>query len=98
MTPKNRDAWMDFAETLFEAGQLEEALEAYGRALQLKPDCAETYLSQARTHLALGNADESFRSLKMALGLDPSQKEQLSQTHPELYGDLKIRRMLGLDR
>ena len=88
---------MDFAETLFEADQLEEALEAYRTALTLKPDCAQTYFHQAKALFALGQPEESIRSLKMAFRLDPTQRDEFPDAYPELYGDQRIRRMLDLD-
>ena len=98
VSPKNREAWTDYAETLFEAGQLEEALEAFSQSLKLKPDCAKTYFHRAIAQLALGQSDESIQSLKMAFHLDPKQKEGFPQAYPELYRDQRIRRMLDLDQ
>jgi len=88
---------MDFAETLFEADQLQDALEAYRTALSLKPDCAQTYFNQAKALFALGQPEESIRSLKMAFRLDPTQRDEFPDAYPELYRDQRIRRMLDLD-
>ena len=82
MAPKNRDAWVDFAETLFEAEMLEEALEAYGKALTLRPDDAEAYVSQARAHFALGNSDESIYSLKMGIRIGSETERRLLTVLP----------------
>ena len=94
----NREAWLDYAETLFEAKRMEDALEAYSRAQKLQPDHPESYFRQAKALLALGRSDESIRSLKIAFDLDPQKKEEFAHTYPELYRDARIRNELGLDR
>ena len=97
LDPENRDAWLDYAETLFKSSRMEEALEAYGSALSLKPDCAGAYVQQAKALLALGRSEESLRSLKMAFVIDPKKKDEWQTSWPELLADSRIRRELGLD-
>src|SRR5690625_7747011 len=94
----NRDAWVDYAETLFEDHRFEEALQAYRSALDLSPENAGAYFQQAKALFALGRPEESIRSLKTAFRLDPDKKTEFAHTYPDLYRDARIRTILGLDR
>lgn len=77
---------------------MEDALEAYRRAVSLNPDNATAYIQQAKAFRALGKPDETIRSLKTALKLDPEQRDDLARTFPELYRDTRVRKQLGFDR
>ncbi len=98
IAPKNRDAWLDYAETLFEAKQIEDSLEAYRTALLLDPDCAVVYVQQAKVLFALGRTEESIHALKMAFKLDPEKKKEFPKMYPDLYRNSRIRGFLDLDR
>ena len=98
LSPENREAWHDLAETLYETDQAEDALEAYRKALSLNPNVAGTYLQQAKALMALGRSDESLRSIEMALRLDPKKKDELLLSFPDLSQNSVLRGKLGLDR
>jgi predicted Zn-dependent protease len=97
LSPDSRDAWVDYAETLLEARRPHDALEAFRRAASLEPGNAGTYFQQAKALFALGRREESVRSLKTAFLLDPSKRDEFAHAYPEMYGDVRIRRLLDID-
>src|SRR5690625_7766627 len=86
----NRDAWVDYAETLFEDHRFEEALQAHRSALDLSPENAGAYFQQAKALFALGRPEERIRLLMKALRLDLDKKTELALTYPHLYRDARI--------
>ena len=57
--------------TLFELERLEEALEAYRKAVTTAPDSAEALQGIIQCQLRLGHADKAMTTLKRALMVDP---------------------------
>jgi tetratricopeptide (TPR) repeat protein len=75
-------------QTLYAHGDLTGAISAYGEALQLDPEHAETYHYLGLAFQKYGSLPEALTSFKMAVRLDPNltsaqrSLEQLLQTHP----------------
>lgn len=63
---------MDKGYSLTELGRLEEALEAYDRAIQLQPDYAWAWARRARTLRLLERYEEALACYDRALTLDPN--------------------------
>ena len=57
--------------TLKEQGKLDEAIEAYDRALSLKPDYFEAYNNKANALKDQGKLEEAISSYKKAISLKP---------------------------
>ncbi|MGF1464241.1 MAG: tetratricopeptide repeat protein [Maricaulaceae bacterium] len=58
---------------LKQTGRVEDALESYGEALQLRPDMAEAYLNRGAVFLQLNRFVEAIDAINAGLGLDPEQ-------------------------
>lgn len=52
-------------------GKLDQALQAYDRSIQLKPDDAKTYYNRGLTLKALGRLQEAVQSYEKAIQLQP---------------------------
>ena len=52
-------------------GKLDQALQAYDRSIQLKPDDAKTYHNRGLTLKALGRLQEAVQSYEKAIQLQP---------------------------
>ena len=57
---------------LEKSDRVEEALEAYNRAVELRPELGEGYLGLARIHLGRGRQDQARRVLQQAAGRIPN--------------------------
>ena len=64
--------------TLQEQGKLNEAIEAYGKAISLQPDFAEAHNNIGSTFLEQGKLDQALEASKKALSLQPDFGEAQS--------------------
>jgi tetratricopeptide (TPR) repeat protein len=71
-------AYNDAAGRLYESGQFEKALEAYDRALELRPADRSALKGLVSTHVALGTADEAAELLEQAAADTPDDPELVS--------------------
>ena len=80
-------------------GRYGEALEAYGRAMQLEPDYAWAHCRRARTCSLLGRREEALRDLGRAVDLDGDfwGKGRTDGDSGSLHGDPEFRQLVGLD-
>ena len=60
---------------LEKSGRVEEAFEAYGRAVEVSPELGEGYLGLARIHLARDRQDQARAVLQQAAGRIPNDPE-----------------------
>jgi tetratricopeptide (TPR) repeat protein len=81
--------------------KIKEEIEAFERAIHIKPDDAEAYYTLAATYDSIGRSQEAIASYKEAIRIDPDfppahfllgnryvidgNKESALQTHKELY-------------
>ena len=63
---------------LWEGGQSEKALSAYGTAIQLKPDYAEVYNNRGNINNGLGSHDAALEDYNEAIRLNPNFAEAYS--------------------
>lgn len=59
---------------LAEAGAYDEAIKAFSRAIELKPDFGEAYYNRGFVYLSIGDSSKAFPDLSRAgeLGIVPS--------------------------
>ena len=62
-------------QTLKQLGKLEEAIEAYKKAIALKPDYAKAYYNMGVTLKDQGKLDEAIEANKKATTLKPDYAE-----------------------
>ena len=60
---------------LKEQGKLEEAIEAYNKALAIKPDYAEAYNNMGNTLQEQGKLEEAIEAYNKALAIKPDYAE-----------------------
>ena len=65
------DEWLERASGLEEV-DTEEAIEAYERALELRPDVLEAWINLGRLHAESGDAQEAEICFRRALTIDPT--------------------------
>ncbi len=65
--PDNAQLWSVHSQTLRAAGQLQQAVEAADRALQLQPDDGLTHLRRAQALLDMNRENDAMASLRNAL-------------------------------
>jgi tetratricopeptide (TPR) repeat protein len=70
-------AFMEAATRLFDTGQFEKALNAYSRALEIRPNDDAALKGVVSSHVALGSADEAAELLERMLGERPDDPELL---------------------
>ena len=67
--------------TLQEQGKLEEAIEAYNKAIALKPDYAVAYYNVGNALKDQGKLEEAIEAYNKAIALKPDHAEALSQAY-----------------
>ena len=77
LDPKFIDAWNSLGHAYRKTKDYDKALEAYKRALDLKPDSASTHENQARTFLAMGNKDAAMREYEILKRLNAKMADEL---------------------
>jgi predicted TPR repeat methyltransferase len=72
--PQQAEIWCARGAALKKSGMLEQALDSYGQALQLRPDYAMAEHYRANALRALGRREDAVRSYRRAreLGADPA--------------------------
>ena len=69
--PASADQWIDRAIAL-EEREPAAAIDAYQRALRLRPDCTEVWINLGRLHAESGDAAAAHDCFRSALDLDPA--------------------------
>jgi tetratricopeptide (TPR) repeat protein len=77
MDPGNLAAWRGSGAVLLESGEARQALDAFRRLLQLRPEDAGGIHGAARALARLGRLDEAARVAAFAARLDPSSGNEL---------------------
>ncbi len=80
--------------SLFNRGRFAEAVPAFERATELKPDWPEAYLYLGRSHLSLGQWQDALPPLRAAYRLSPDQTRREAG---ELILDVLLRHAAELD-
>ena len=69
--PKNQSAWAELGNLYFDSDQPQEAIEAYGKYLALKPDNADVRTDMGIMYRKLGDSDRALKEFSMAAQSDP---------------------------
>jgi tetratricopeptide (TPR) repeat protein len=73
--PTSSRAHLNHATALQDAGRVDEAAEAFSKALRLNPDSAKAHVSLATILIGKGNLDDAHTHYEQALQMDPSNAE-----------------------
>lgn len=66
LSPRNAVAWFDKGNVLFHQGDLDSAISAYTRAIELESEMGEAYYNRGYIHLKLGNQAKGIEDLSKA--------------------------------
>lgn len=78
MQPEAAKAYSEAAKRLFESGQYEKSLDAYSKALELRPNNRGALKGLVSAHAALGTADDAAELLEKAVADAPDDAELIS--------------------
>lgn len=70
--PKNLDAWIKLGNVLMDTNRYQEAVEAYGKALELDPRNVNVRVDMGTCYKNSGRPEIAVREYKKALELDPN--------------------------
>jgi cytochrome c-type biogenesis protein CcmH/NrfG len=86
--PKNADTWEHLGNLYFDAGEAAKAVNAYGRALELKPDNANVMVDCGVMYRELRQYDKALEFFNKALAVNPRHEFALFNSGIVLYHDL----------
>lgn len=86
---KNHDAWVSLGNAYFDSHQAARAVEAYGKALVLKPEDPNVLTDQGVMYRELQQYDKALANFQKASKLDPKHTQSLFNQGVVLAFDLK---------
>jgi tetratricopeptide (TPR) repeat protein len=92
--PRNPQAWNSLGYDLFHADDLDNALEAFERAIELEPNRASTYFNLARIAARMGDKSKAIEHFARAVELQPDLQDRLDED-PDLRPFKDDPQMLG---
>ncbi|HJW71986.1 MAG TPA: tetratricopeptide repeat protein [Geothrix sp.] len=87
--PKNHDAWADLGNLYFDSHQPQKSIDAYGKALALKPNDPNVLTDQGVMYRALGQPEKALANFQKAQKLDPTHMHSLFNIGIVYANDLK---------
>jgi cytochrome c-type biogenesis protein CcmH/NrfG len=75
--PKNHDAWVALGNDYFDSHQFQKAVDAYAKALALKPDDPNVLTDQGVMFRNLGQFDRALANFQKSNKLDPAHVQSL---------------------
>ncbi len=87
--PKNVQAWVQLGNAFFDTGQPQKSVEAYGRALELRPNDPDVLTDQGVMYRALGQYDKAISNFEKANKTNPSHVQSLFNMGIVYSSDLK---------
>ena len=75
--PKNLAAWIQLGNDYFDTGQPQKAINAYGKALELKPDDPNVLTDQGAMYQQTGAFDKALANFEKAQKIDPNHLQSL---------------------
>lgn len=89
--PKNAQAWIALGNDYFDTKQRQKAVDAYARALELKPNDPDVLTDQGVMYRELGAFDKAVANFKQANQLDPRHVQSVYNLGVVYAFDLKDR-------
>ncbi len=87
--PKNLQAWIQLGNDYYDTHQAQKAIEAYGRALELRPDDPNVLTDQGNMYRELGQFDKAIANFQKANRADPKHVQSLFNLGIVFAHDLK---------
>ena len=87
--PKNLQAWVQLGNAYFDTGQPLKSVEAYGRALELRPNDPDVLTDQGVMYRALGQFDKAISNFEKASKVNPGHVQSLFNMGVVYSSDLK---------
>jgi cytochrome c-type biogenesis protein CcmH/NrfG len=87
--PKNVQAWVQLGNAYFDTGQPQKSVEAYDRALELRPNDPDVLTDQGVMYRALGRYDKAIANFEKANRANPSHVQSLFNLGIVYSSDLK---------
>jgi tetratricopeptide (TPR) repeat protein len=87
--PKNVQVWIQLGNDYFDSHQAQKAIEAYGRALELRPNDPNVLTDQGVMYWALGQFDKAIANFEKANRADPKHVQSLFNMGVVYANDLK---------
>lgn len=75
--PKNHDAWVSLGNDYFDTHQAQKSVNAYAKALALKPDDPNVLTDQGVMYRELGQFDKAIANFQKSSKLDPMHVQSL---------------------
>ncbi len=75
--PKDHDAWVALGNEYFDSHLAQKAVDAYGKALALKPDDPNVLTDQGVMYRQLGQFDKALATFQKANKLEPAHAQSL---------------------
>jgi cytochrome c-type biogenesis protein CcmH/NrfG len=87
--PKNVQAWIQLGNDYFDTRQPQKAIEAYGRALELRPNDPNVLTDQGVMYRDVGQFDRAVANFEKANQVDPKHIQSLYNLGVVYFNDLK---------
>jgi predicted TPR repeat methyltransferase len=87
--PKNLQAWIQLGNDYFDTDQVQEAINAYGKALELQPNNPNVLTDQGVMYRKMGWFDKAIANFEKAQQLDPKHLQSLYNLGVVYAQDLK---------
>jgi cytochrome c-type biogenesis protein CcmH/NrfG len=87
--PKNMQAWIELGNDYFDTHQRQKAIDAYARALELKPNNPDVLTDQGVMYKELGQFDKAIANFQKANQVDPQHTQSLFNLGVVYLNDLK---------
>jgi cytochrome c-type biogenesis protein CcmH/NrfG len=72
--PSNLAAWINLGNLYFDTDQFEKSIQAYRKALELKPDNADVLTDMGVMHRKAGRPEEAIKAFDQATAVDPKHE------------------------
>jgi len=87
--PKNLQAWIQLGNDYFDTAQPQKAINAYGKALELKPNDPNVLTDQGVMYKQVGAFDKAIANFEKAQQIDPNHLQSLYNMGVVYADDLK---------
>jgi len=87
--PQNVQAWIELGNAFFDSDQYEKAIQAYTKALELKPDNANVLTDMGVMYRRAGKPQEAINAFERAMAVDPKHEVSRFNKGIVLLHDLK---------